>query len=126
MTESNLVGMAVAAIVAAFLYIRRFLSSDKMAIAKNSAEVDIIRSLTDQRNDATARMVAAEDAARAALIETENLAAKVRELSAANQALQTEIRLLRTLIARMTTALDSSRAQLRDIVKQMDDSNLSV
>lgn len=97
------------------LLLRRW-SKDRLEIAKDRAEGDLIGDLIRQRDDARAERDEVKKELETLALESEESMSKIREMTAQLQQLQVQNSLYMNLTQRLSAAIENSRDQLRVMV----------
>lgn len=109
---------ALGALGSGILLARRKLSKDRLEIAKDRAEIDIITSLTSQRDEAMAAKRQAQTDLLQADIEKKTALSRAIQLEQELTQLRQRVTLLKQLVSRLSAALDLTKDQLNQIVAQ--------
>jgi hypothetical protein len=122
-TSTAIGGGAVAILASAGLFLRR-MSRDKLEIARDRAEGNLISDLIKQRDDARLE----RDKMEAELLkigeEADTCLEKVKELLSKEQQLRIQNAMLSSLLERLAVALDSSKKELAEALTRAHQSQI--
>ena len=115
-TTTTVIGGGVLAVLASAGVFLRSLSRDKLGIARDRAEGNLIQDLIKQRDDARKE----RDDMEAELLkigeEADTCLEKVKELLSKEQQLRIQNALLTQLLERLATSLDESKKELAEAI----------
>lgn len=111
------ISTAVSGIVAGAFFVWKRFSSHKVEVAKDNAEIDVVKHLQDQRDEAVKTAKEAwhsKVVAEMALAETK---AKMEQMTDQIESLRQRLALMNQLVGRLTSALDMTKQQLTNIIQ---------
>lgn len=116
-TIGSIIGGLVA-VGSGMLYARRKISRDSVELNKDRAEIDIISTLTQQRDEAIHLKRQARADITQAELDKQVALARVTQLENELHQLRQRVTLLKELVTRLSSALDLTRSQLAAIAAQ--------
>lgn len=114
-------GAAVGLITGAGILLRRF-SRDKLEVAKDRAEEDLLTHLGTQRDSAIAEKEKAQKDLAVAISELDIIGKKLREISSENSRMNIQIGMLTNLIGKLNKTLEESKAQIKAVAAEVRNS----
>lgn len=107
--DATLIGTILgSAILGLGLMIRRW-SRDRLEVAKDRAEQNVIQLLIDQRDHAISEVTSLKNDLIAIAEENEEAIATIRDLTAKNEQMQTQVQMLTTLVRRLASVQGTSQ-----------------
>jgi len=119
-TVGTIVGGATAVAVAAYGAWNKFKqnqSNSEVGAVMNGATIDIVGTLTKQRDDALNQADKAEAKADKAEVDLDSAQDQIRSLTSQIANLNSQVSLLKQLVERLSAALDLTKNQLNQIIE---------